>query len=416
MGLLLGLAAAASLHACAATGIRAPGTPLLRLALPSWTCSAATSLSRVLFNDSFVADTGARCLDGSPAGLFFRAGDPKRFVIYLQGGGACFMNSGQGDTNCFVREKSALGSSTYWAPTMTDDSNLLSSDPSVNPTFATFTKVFVPYCGGDVHVGTRTKPVSPAYPFYFSGHLIVTAVIAYLEGSYDLAGASQVLLSGSSAGGIGTFVNADFVRERLPNVPDFRAAPQGGLFFPDVADNFTAWQNGVDGPPYAGQDSPILALWQPFENEACVAAKGVGYCGSVSFSMPFVKTALHISENQEDSNQLFAQLGVPANLSNPLVRSFVAPYFQNAMRASLSQLKATDAVWAPACVAHTENLNLVSSTRVSGVSLSDSLSSWYSGSGAANRVLTDTCDGISCNPTCPPLAAAGDGAWFPARV
>jgi hypothetical protein len=63
--------------------------------------------------------------------------------------------------------------------------------------------------------------------------------------------------------------------------------------------------------------------------------------------------------------------------------------------------KPTDALWAPACVAHTGNLNLLSPTKVAGVSYKDSVVSWSSGTGAVPRVLVDSCVGASCNPTCP---------------
>ena len=57
-----------------------------------------------------------------------------------------------------------------------------------------------------------------------------------------LAHAERVVVSGGSAGGIGAFLHADYVRE-LPQLrrADVRAAPLCGWFFPDVA-NYSAWQ------------------------------------------------------------------------------------------------------------------------------------------------------------------------------
>lgn len=368
------------------------------------------ALTKVIFNSSFAESSSARCLDGSPAGYFFAPGNTSSFVIFLQGGGACYTVSGASSTNCAARAKTALGSSNYWAATYTDNDNVLSGDPSINP-FASFTRVFVPYCSGDVHLGTRTAPVSPDFPFYFSGHHIVSAVITHLKEVTTLSTATSVLLSGSSAGGIGSFVNSDFVAAALPNAR-VRAAPQGGWFFPAVV-NFTAWEGGNSGPPYAGQDGKVSSLWASYLPPACVASKGIPYCSSVPFSYPYLTTPLHVSENQEDSNQLFAQLGVPYNVSNPQAVKF-ALYFQAAMKAGLAEIASSpvNALFAPACLAHTENLNLAAKTKVGArdYTLRDSLGAWYFGvPNGVPRILMDSCVGLNCNPTCPPLSGATKG-------
>ena len=109
---------------------------------------------------------------------------------------------------------------------MTGGDNVVSGDSSVNP-FANFTRIFIPYCSGDLHLGQRNSTVSESFPYRFSGHLIIAAAISEVTKFFPgLASASHVLLSGSSAGGIGTFRNADFVSSLLPNTRDFRAAPQ----------------------------------------------------------------------------------------------------------------------------------------------------------------------------------------------
>jgi hypothetical protein len=47
---------------------------------------------------------------------------------------------------------------------------------------------------------------------YFSGHLNIEAVLMYLSANSGLNNAAHVLLSGSSAGGIGTFTHADYLQ------------------------------------------------------------------------------------------------------------------------------------------------------------------------------------------------------------
>ena len=70
--------------------------------------------------------------------------------------------------------------------------------------------------------------------FYFSGHLIITNIIEYLIDNYSMNKAENVLISGCSAGGIGTFGNTDWIYHKLlaynPNIR-YKAAPVVGWFY-----------------------------------------------------------------------------------------------------------------------------------------------------------------------------------------
>jgi hypothetical protein len=57
-----------------------------------------------------------------------------------------------------------------------------------------------------------------SYGSYSSlGHLNMEAIVAHLKGTWNFSMASQVLLTGSSAGGIGTFNNANWLQSVMPN-------------------------------------------------------------------------------------------------------------------------------------------------------------------------------------------------------
>ena len=100
--------------------------------------------------------------------------------------------------------------------------------------------VRLPYCDGSVFSGTQTKMAPEGY--IASGHFNAAAAIRTLLADTPLAKAEKVLVSGASAGGIGAFLHADYVRE-LPQLKhaDVRAAPLCGWFFPDVA-SFADWE------------------------------------------------------------------------------------------------------------------------------------------------------------------------------
>ena len=60
--------------------------------------------------------------------------------------------------------------------------------------------VWVPYCSGDVYSGQRLGASEETYGLHFNGHHIIKAVIQDLKARHGLQAASQVLLSGESAG------------------------------------------------------------------------------------------------------------------------------------------------------------------------------------------------------------------------
>jgi hypothetical protein len=67
--------------------------PLLSGSFTPATAAAATPWSRVMLTDA--TKRGARCLDGSPGGYFLRRGDPKRWIVFMQGGGWCTSTAGE---------------------------------------------------------------------------------------------------------------------------------------------------------------------------------------------------------------------------------------------------------------------------------------------------------------------------------
>ena len=71
-------------------------------------------------------------------------------------------------------------------------------------------------------------------PLYFRGHRILKAVLSTLSAKYGLSAATEVLLTGCSAGGLSTYLHADFVHDSLtavaPQLAKFKAAPISGFF------------------------------------------------------------------------------------------------------------------------------------------------------------------------------------------
>jgi len=312
-------------------------------------------------------------------------------VLFLEGGGACYT-----EVDCFERAQGDLGSSKLWPATHTDSNNVLSTSTSVNPGFATWNHVYIPYCGGDVHSGQRTDK---EWGFaYFAGYLTVRQIFNDLNQKYNFTKAKLVLLSGSSAGGIGTLVHADGLTDFLPNSV-VKAEPQGGWFFPNVT-YYANWSAGTFEPV---PDPSTTILWDGYLNPACVKANPSDpyLCNTIDTSYPYIRTPLYIAENKFDSNQIFTQLGCPQNASN--TNDYIA-YFGKAMQFSVQQVVNSpkkDGLFLMSCLDHTSNTGISSNTVVEGVKQGASVDDWFFNGGTVSHVLVDNCAGdLPCNPTC----------------
>ena len=101
---------------------------------------------------------------------------------------------------------SPLGSSkffkknyTFWGDSTT---HFIDASCTGNPTLCDYNMVYMPYCSQDLWTGQRTTVGPDTWGLYFSGRWIIKAVMDLLSATHDLKGASEVILSGNSAGGV----------------------------------------------------------------------------------------------------------------------------------------------------------------------------------------------------------------------
>lgn len=71
-------------------------------------------------------------------------------------------------------------------------------------------------CSQDLHSGTVSTPSDSTWGYRFAGRHILAGVLADLKAKHGLGSASEVILAGDSAGGMGVWVNLRFVAEALP--------------------------------------------------------------------------------------------------------------------------------------------------------------------------------------------------------
>lgn len=164
----------------------------------------------------------ARCNDGTPGSYRRRAGfgaGARRWMIYLEGGGSCEVAA-----DCAARYANSRGlmSSAGVVDGAVEPrplgGGIKSTSAAVNPDFHDVNLVQLDYCSSDGWSGERAAtdaPIDELGHWHFAGRAIVRAVVSELLAD-GLDAGDEVLLLGSSAGGVGVVNNADDVRQMLP--------------------------------------------------------------------------------------------------------------------------------------------------------------------------------------------------------
>jgi len=76
----------------------------------------------------------------------------------------------------------------------------------------------------------RTVPADASWGLYFAGRYIFDAVVGQLVAMHGLGDATEIILSGDSAGGIGTWYHLDRLASRFPRARVV-GAPVAGFYF-----------------------------------------------------------------------------------------------------------------------------------------------------------------------------------------
>jgi len=187
-----------------------------------------------VFNRVLLTDPNAKCLDGSPGAHYLYQGDPTKILIFFEGGGWC----GASDLSttlesCYQRSKGALGSSLSYPPTMTAG-GILSGD--AGNYFKNWTKVFMKYCDGSGHQGSRKDPVSyKDSKLYFRGKDVTIANLNAVDKIYGLftGKVTNLILSGCSAGGLASYMWANYLFDKIRPTTKYWVIPDSGMFLDD---------------------------------------------------------------------------------------------------------------------------------------------------------------------------------------
>ncbi|XP_037721969.1 palmitoleoyl-protein carboxylesterase NOTUM isoform X2 [Drosophila subpulchrella] len=292
-----------------------------------------------------LVNTSITCNDGTHAGFYLRKQpSSKKWIVFLEGGWHCF-----DVRSCRARwmRLRHLMTSSQW-PETRDVGGILSPHPEENPYWHSANHVLIPYCSSDSWSGTRTEPDTSdrENSWRFMGALILRQVIAELipVGLGRVPG-GELLLVGSSAGGLGVMLNLDRIRDFLVNEKKLQVTVRG------VSDS--GWF--LDREPYtpaAVASSEAVRqgwkLWQGLLPEECTKAHPTEpwrcYFGYRLY--PTLKTPLFVFQWLFDEAQMRADnVGAPVT---PQQWNYIHE-MGGALRSSLDNVSA---VFAPSCIGH----------------------------------------------------------------
>ena len=152
---------------------------------------------------SLTGPNGPVCIAGTAFSAFTRAGDPKKLLIFEQGGGACWQDFYNCNILSEAQEPPAPPFGIYDFAAKKKD----------NP-FRNYSIVYMPYCDGSVFSGDNDV-VDPSFPFGVLGVRFHRG-LRNQSAAMDLAAATfpdaqKIVVAGSSAGGVGAAGFAPFL-------------------------------------------------------------------------------------------------------------------------------------------------------------------------------------------------------------
>ena len=136
--------------------------------------------------------------------------------------------------NCYKRSDTIFGSTKEFPPFFDFDSfGVLATEKAKNPVFWDWTKAFVIYCDGSIHVGNREQPINyKGKDLYFRGSRNALEQFYYLDKHHDFYNKEIIVLSGLSAGGVGTYYWVDYLKQNT-KTSKVVGIPDSGVFIDD---------------------------------------------------------------------------------------------------------------------------------------------------------------------------------------
>jgi hypothetical protein len=239
-----------------------------------------------------------------------------KWFIHQQGGGWCYDLE-----SCVGRSKGSLGSTKADPKTRTLGGGYMSWDNASNPLMYNWNKVELRYCDGASVSGDKTTPtVVDNSTLHFRGRSILDAEIESILTDRGMSKATDVVISGCSAGGLATFLHCDHWAAAIDKATTAETGagakvacmPDSGFFLDE--ERSPKYHSNMQNV-YKFQESSSAGL-----NAACVDAHksepgGAWKCIFAQWSSEHIKTPTFPMQSQYDAWQTGNVMGAPDAVS-----------------------------------------------------------------------------------------------------
>lgn len=218
--------------------------------------------------------------------FFFKAGKPGKVAILFNGGGACW------NSETCLQSLQIPDSPPPYVPSADLPHNdvenwggLLDEGNPENP-YGDWSILFLPYCTGDVHIGSNDQYYGPEESTPVIRHRGFDNFLyarEWLRQRYADRGerVAKVLVAGSSAGAYGAAFNFPYIKQIFPDAKGFLLADSGNGVFVDsfidaamhreaaswqVDANLPAWVPGIESLPSQTAATYIVSLYSSLAN------------------------------------------------------------------------------------------------------------------------------------------------------
>jgi len=291
---------------------------VILLLLYSFLCNSETIGELHILRNASI-HYGAKCLDGSAPGYYLSKGKLdgiNKWFIYHMGGAWC-----SSIEDCYYRSKTLLGSTNiYWPRPFYDLSpwgdspgypgGYFSTNPIINPLMWNWNKVFLIYCdGGSFSGNNHTKTIYKNTELFFRGFLNLQSYHRDLVEKHNFINATDVIISGASAGGLATFLHLDWWKSQMNKNTKIIGLPDSG-FFPD----YNKMKFSTTMRYIFNQMNCTSGV-----NEKCIESNSVkSNCFFAEYTVPHISTPFFAVQSRFDSWQIGAELGSNQNNINEI--------------------------------------------------------------------------------------------------
>lgn len=377
-----------------------------------------------LLSDDVSNRNQAYCLDGSKGGYYIRLGkQTNKWKIHIQGGGWC--NTIE---SCYTKSNgNPLGSSLQWPSKL---SQYVSSSGNTakfyglmdgndtNP-YGDWNFVWFTYCDGSSFTSNRDTPlVYNNTNIYLRGNGILKGILEELENQHHfLSSSTEVIVSGTSAGGLASLLHSSFIKSSFlnPNAVRLVIVPDAGFFLDHV--NYTgqyAWRETI-------QSSIVPSLWnstiggpaghQCLTTESHTAEQWKCYFAQYIYKYVTNVDGIWLLQSMYDSSQLNIAFGVSCNLNTTCNADQIAAIdqYHNDLRDTivstiyLAHESSRDGYYLTSCFQHEESCQPFDwyDIKINGLSPNETFHNWYTKSckdSSCVAIDVDWPNNLSCAP------------------